>query len=48
LGSEQQEAIKHRAFQIYQQRGMADGLDMEDWLRAEAEILGTQRRLKAA
>ncbi len=28
-----------RAFNLFQQRGQADGLDLEDWLRAEAELL---------
>ncbi len=28
-----------RAFNLFQQRGRADGLDLDDWLRAEAELL---------
>jgi HSP20 family protein len=28
-----------RAFGLFQQRGHADGRDMDDWLRAEAELL---------
>jgi Protein of unknown function (DUF2934) len=44
---EQQEAIRRRAFQIYQQRGMADGLDVDDWLQAELEIVDAHRTQKA-
>lgn len=32
LDSQQQELIRRRAFEIYQHRGMTDGLDVEDWL----------------
>jgi HSP20 family protein len=32
-------AITQRAFGLFQQRGGADGLDLEDWFRAEAELL---------
>ena len=28
-----------RAFSLFQQRGRVDGWDMDDWIRAEAEIL---------
>ena len=45
--AEQQETIRRRAFQIYQQRGMADGHELDDWLRAEAEI-NSQPTQKAA
>ena len=45
---EQQEAIRRRAYQIYQERGMADGLEVEDWLRAEAELVDAQPTQKAA
>ena len=45
---EHEEAIRSRAFQIYQQRGMADGLDVDDWLQAEAEIVEPHRTQKAA
>jgi hypothetical protein len=48
LDAQQQEAIRLRAFQIYQQRGMTDGLDLEDWLQAEAELMEGDRRSKAA
>ena len=43
LDIQQMEAIRRRAFQIYQQRGMRDGLDVEDWLQAEAEAMDSAR-----
>ena len=30
--------IEERAYQIYQARGGVDGLDEEDWLKAEREV----------
>ena len=35
-----------RAYELYEQRGREDGHDLEDWLRAEAEVTG--RTEKAA
>jgi hypothetical protein len=35
-----EEYISLRAYQLWEQRGCEDGHDVEDWLRAEAEILG--------
>lgn len=32
------EMIAQRAYEIYEERGMCDGEDMNDWLRAEAEV----------
>jgi hypothetical protein len=34
-----QEAIRCRAYQLYEERGGQDGRDNEDWLRAENEVL---------
>jgi hypothetical protein len=31
--------IQLRAYEMYEQRGRADGQALDDWLRAEAEIL---------
>ncbi len=31
--------IRTRAYQLYEDRGRVDGYDLDDWLRAEAEIL---------
>ena len=33
--------IEMRAYEIYQQRGGGHGYDMEDWLQAEREQLGS-------
>jgi len=35
-----EELIRARAYQFYEERGCEDGHDLEDWLRAEAEISG--------
>ena len=32
-------AIRHRAYELYLQRGKAHGHDIDDWLQAEAELL---------
>jgi len=31
--------IARRAYEIYRSRGGGDGLDMDDWLQAERELL---------
>ncbi len=36
---EMQEAIRHRATELYQQGGAVEGHDFENWYQAEAEIL---------
>lgn len=38
-GHNLEEAIRKRAYEIYVERGRADGDAEADWLRAEAEIL---------
>jgi hypothetical protein len=38
-----QESIRARAYQLFEQRGEELGHDVEDWLRAEAEILGNRK-----
>jgi DUF2934 family protein len=40
--------IRLRAYAIYESRGREDGHDLDDWLQAEAEILGRQKRASAA
>jgi hypothetical protein len=35
------ERIRIRAYEIYLERGGHDGLDVEDWLQAEIEFLGS-------
>ena len=34
----QEEGIRARAYELYLERGMHDGHDLEDWLRAEEEV----------
>lgn len=40
-------AIRARAYQFYEERGRADGLAHEDWVRAEREILSQQGKRTA-
>ena len=35
-----EELIRIRAYRFYEERGCEQGHDLEDWLRAEAEVLG--------
>ena len=37
------EQICQRAYQLYEARGREDGRDLDDWLQAEAEILGSKK-----
>ena len=48
--SNTEERIRSRAYELYDQRGRVDGFALDDWLQAEAEILGTQmqQKVKAA
>ena len=39
-GAPTREEIELRAYQIYVERGGAQGQDVEDWLQAERELLG--------
>jgi Protein of unknown function (DUF2934) len=43
-----QEQIRRRAFEIYEQRGREDGHDLEDWLKAEAEIISQRSKVIGA
>ena len=36
--------IARRAYEIYVERGRADGFDREDWLRAERELKAPRTR----
>jgi len=36
--TEYQEAIRTRAYEIYERRGRGSGSAMDDWLQAEAEL----------
>lgn len=35
--------IRRRAYELYEQRGRIDGFALDDWLRAEREILGSKK-----
>ena len=43
-----EQRIRQRAYELYEQRGRTDGHDLDDWLRAEREIKGTQANVRAA
>jgi hypothetical protein len=40
--------IRQRAYELYEQRGRADGHDLDDWLQAEREIKGRQANAATA
>ena len=46
--SDQEDAIRRRAYKLYEERGRTDGHDLDDWLRAETEIRGRASRTTAA
>jgi len=35
-----EDIIRYRAYQLFEQRGCEPGHDLEDWLQAEAEVMG--------
>ena len=45
--AELEERIRLRAYELYEARGREDGHDRADWLQAEGEILGPQRKAAA-
>ncbi len=42
-----EETIRKRAYELYVERGMEDGHDLEDWFRAEEELLGKGTRCRS-
>ena len=42
IGSQEltEEIIRMRAYQLFEQRGCRHGSDLDDWLQAEAEVMG--------
>ena len=42
-----EEEIRRRAYELYEERGREDGHDLDDWLRAEAEIRKHARSIAA-
>jgi hypothetical protein len=43
-----EDIIRARAFQLYEQRGCDHGHDFDDWLQAEAEVMGKKPNARAA
>ena len=41
-----EDRIRPRAYQLYEQRGTADGFALDDWLQADAEVLRAQKQRK--
>lgn len=39
-----EQTVRRRAYELYEQRGRESGGAQEDWLRAEAEVVGTASR----
>ena len=39
------ERIRQRAFELFQLRGCQNGHDFDDWMQAEAEVLGKPQKL---
>jgi hypothetical protein len=42
------ERVRTLAYTLYEQRGRQEGYAEQDWLQAEAEILGLEKTFKAA
>jgi hypothetical protein len=43
VGSELQDQVRARAYQLYEKRGRDDGRELDDWLQAEAELSQVQK-----
>jgi len=48
LNPEQQERIRRRAHQIYEEHGREEGHALNHWLQAKTEVVNGDRSLKAA
>jgi len=44
----EQDAIRRRAYELYIDRGMDNGHDLEDWFHAEQELAGRRSQSAAA
>lgn len=42
-----EQEIRRRAYALYEERGREDGHDIDDWLRAEAELSATAQKAAA-
>lgn len=43
-----EDQIRARAYELYEERGKEEGHDLDDWLRAEAELTSNKHRSAAA
>ncbi|HEX7285052.1 MAG TPA: DUF2934 domain-containing protein [Candidatus Angelobacter sp.] len=43
-----EEEIRHRAYELYEERGRQEGFHQEDWIRAEEEVRSRYQREKSA
>lgn len=43
-----EELIRRRAYELYEQRGRAEGHELDDWLKAELELCEDEAQKKAA
>ena len=48
LNPEQEERIRRRAHQIYEEQGREEGHALNHWLQAKVEVMNRDRNLKAA
>jgi len=46
-GFAERDAIAHRAYELFQERGREMGHDLDDWLRAEHELIEAKSRGQA-
>ena len=46
--SELDDKIRRRAYELYEQRGRTNGSEFEDWVQAEAEVLGNNDLARTA
>jgi len=42
-----EQEIRRRAYALYEERGRQDGHDLDDWVRAEAELSTAARKTAA-
>ena len=40
---EVQRQIRRRAYELYEERGRTEGHELDDWLQAEAELIGKSK-----
>jgi len=41
--AELEDRVRNRAYQLYEERGHADGHALDDWLEAKAEVMGVTK-----